>query len=70
MTAVYAVVGFIMVWGTLGSLLIVGLVSCVRFWRSLTPGQQLFREAQVDLELRKARERLIAESVRQTKKRP
>lgn len=65
MRSIYVVVGFLVVWSIVVSLLIAGMVSFVRFWRSLTPGEQLLREAQVDLELRKARERMIAESLRQ-----
>lgn len=65
MRVVYVVVGFVVVWSIVGSLLIGGMASFFRFWRSLTPGEQLLREAQVDLELRKARKRLIAESLRQ-----
>ncbi len=62
---VYTVVGFIVVWGVLGSLLIAGTASFLNFWRSLTPRQQRLKVSQVDLEIRKARRRMIAETLRQ-----
>lgn len=65
MMVVYTVVGFIVVWGILGSLLIAGAASFLSFWRSFVPSQQPMRKAQVDLELRKARRRMIAETLHQ-----
>ena len=63
----YTVVGFIVVWGIPGSLLIAGLRSFIRFWHSLTPRQQRIQVARVDFEVRRARRRMIAETLRQSK---
>lgn len=64
---VYTIVGFIVVWGILGSLLIAGAASFLNFWRSLSPTQQQLKVSQVDQEIRKARRRMIAETLHQAK---
>jgi len=62
---IYTIVGFIVVWTILGSLLIAGAASFFTFWQSFMSTQQPMRKARVDLEMRKAQRRMIAETLRQ-----
>jgi len=64
---IYTVVGFIVVWSILGGLFVAGAAAVLDFWQTLKPGQELIKVAQVDLEIRKARRRMIAESLRQAR---
>lgn len=64
---VYTIVGFIVVWGILGSLLIVGAMAVIEFWRTQKPAQQMFKVAQVDLEIQRARRRMISETLHQSR---
>jgi len=59
----YLFVGFIVVWVVVLSLLGVGLASFIDFWKSLQPDEQQLRQAEVELELRKARQRMLRESL-------
>ncbi len=63
MTTLYLLVGFIVVWGVVLSLLGAGLASFVNCWKSLLPDEQQLRQAEVELELRKARQRMLRESL-------
>lgn len=63
MRTLYLFVGFIVVWVVVLSLLGVGLASFIDFWKSLQPDEQQLRQAEVELELRKARQRMLRESL-------